>query len=203
MSRDVALRQFALPVNASAAVLFWQASEGGSGIPWWFWLGLISALLLLLVIGLVRRSGPVEPLPRPERGVAETVVVAEQTAKEPMSEQEPGVEEVAAVALASESEATEGEPTELGEEAGRPQPDDLKRIDGIGPKIASILNENGIITFADLAAMETGYLQQLLNEAGIRMAHPGTWPEQAELAAAGQWLELENMQSNLKGGRRK
>ena len=83
------------------------------------------------------------------------------------------------------------------------QPDDLKRIEGIGPKIAGILNENGITTFAQLADTDVSRLQQILEEAGLsRIAHPQTWPEQAQLAAAGDWEKLEHLQDSLKGGRR-
>ena len=83
------------------------------------------------------------------------------------------------------------------------RPDDLRRIDGIGPKIASILNENGINSYAELAKTKTDQLRQLLSEAGVRSANPDTWPEQARLAASGSWLELETFQSSLKGGRKK
>ncbi|MFN2223842.1 MAG: helix-hairpin-helix domain-containing protein [Chloroflexota bacterium] len=97
--------------------------------------------------------------------------------------------------------APEPEPVEDIEEA--PQaPDDLKRIEGIGPKISSILNENGITTFAALAASDPEHLQKILDDAGIRLAFPETWPKQASLAAAGKWEELGTLQENLKGGRK-
>lgn len=97
--------------------------------------------------------------------------------------------------------APEPEPGD-GEEEAPQAPDDLKRIEGIGPKIASILNENGITTFAALAATDTKRLEELLDEADIRLAVPDTWPEQASLAAAGRWEELETLQDNLRGGRK-
>jgi len=84
-----------------------------------------------------------------------------------------------------------------------PQPDNLKRIEGIGPKISGILNANGITTFAQLAGTDVSRLQQILEEAGLsRIAHPQTWPEQAQLAASGDWEKLEQLQDSLKGGRR-
>lgn len=79
--------------------------------------------------------------------------------------------------------------------------DDLKRIEGIGPKIAGVLLESGITTFAELAAADEGQLRQLLKEAGIRVAFPGSWLEQASLAAAGDWVALEALQGQRKGGR--
>lgn len=80
--------------------------------------------------------------------------------------------------------------------------DDLKKIEGIGPKIEGILQEAGITTFAELASTEVSELERIL-EGNVRMAFPETWPEQAALAAAGKWEELETLQSELEGGRRK
>ncbi len=88
-------------------------------------------------------------------------------------------------------------------EAGpRPTPDDLKRIEGIGPKIAAVLREAGIVTFAQLAASDAGRIRQVLRAGGVRIAFPETWPEQAGLAAAGEWEMLKALQAELKGGRR-
>jgi predicted flap endonuclease-1-like 5' DNA nuclease len=84
-------------------------------------------------------------------------------------------------------------------------PDDLKRIEGIGPKIAGVLQEAGITTYAQLADAEVSGLEQILGEADprlLRLAKPATWPEQAALAAAGEWDALQALQSGLKGGRR-
>ncbi len=81
-------------------------------------------------------------------------------------------------------------------------PDDLKIIEGIGPKIEGILHEAGIHTFAALAAASVVQLEQIVREdAGIRVAFPDTWPEQARLAAMGDWATLETLQDELKGGR--
>ena len=80
--------------------------------------------------------------------------------------------------------------------------DDLKKIEGIGPKIASVLSESGITAFAQLAAMQPDQIKQTLRSAGMRIANPETWPEQAALAAADKWDELAALQHTLKGGRR-
>jgi len=45
-------------------------------------------------------------------------------------------------------------------------------------------------------------LQTILDESGIGLAWPETWPEQAQLAAAGDWGELEALQDELQRGRR-
>ncbi len=83
-----------------------------------------------------------------------------------------------------------------------PPADDLKRIEGIGPKISSVLQDAGIATYSQLAATDVDRLRQILTDSGIRLANPDTWPEQAHLAAAGDWDALNNLQGQLKGGRR-
>lgn len=80
--------------------------------------------------------------------------------------------------------------------------DDLTVIEGIGPKIASLLQAEGIVTFAQLAAAEVETLREILLRAKLRIANPESWPEQAALAAAGNWSALTILQDNLKGGRR-
>jgi hypothetical protein len=80
--------------------------------------------------------------------------------------------------------------------------EDLQQIEGIGPKIAVILAENGITTFAELAKTDIAVLRQILREAGLNLAAPETWPEQASLAAAGQWAAFEELKESLQGGKR-
>jgi predicted flap endonuclease-1-like 5' DNA nuclease len=81
-------------------------------------------------------------------------------------------------------------------------PDNLRLIEGIGPKISSVLADAGIVTFAQLAAAGVEELRQILADAGVRIAYPGTWPEQAALAAAESWEDLQRLQSQLDRGRR-
>lgn len=80
-------------------------------------------------------------------------------------------------------------------------PDNLELLEGIGPKISSLLKAAGIKTFKQLANTEVSQLQKLLDEANLRIADPTSWPEQARLAAAGKLDELEAFQKELKGGR--
>jgi len=89
------------------------------------------------------------------------------------------------------------------EEAKPAKPDDLKKIEGIGPKIAELMTKGGIATFADMAAAAPEKLKEILTEAGSRyqMHDPTTWPDQAKLAAEGKWDELTTLQDNLKGGK--
>lgn len=83
--------------------------------------------------------------------------------------------------------------------------DDLKKIEGIGPKIATLLNDNGIRTWAKLADTPVEALQAILRKAGDRfkMHDPSSWPDQARLAAEGRWQELDELQDILLGGREK
>lgn len=80
--------------------------------------------------------------------------------------------------------------------------DDLAKIEGIGPKVASVLNQAGITTFEALANANPAELQSTLNEAGLQMMNPEGWIEQARLAARGDWDGLDRLQGELKGGRK-
>jgi hypothetical protein len=82
------------------------------------------------------------------------------------------------------------------------EPDDLKKIEGIGPKVASLLNEAGITTFQQMVAAGAEKLESILDEASLQMIDADTWPEQAKLAAAGDWEALSKLQDELKGGKR-
>ncbi|MCU0354187.1 MAG: hypothetical protein MUD08_10690 [Cytophagales bacterium] len=86
--------------------------------------------------------------------------------------------------------------------ADKPAGDDLKKIEGIGPKIEGLLHGKGIYTFAQLAASKENELRGILTEAGPRfkMHNPASWMEQASLAAVGDWDKLETLQDSLKGG---
>jgi len=83
--------------------------------------------------------------------------------------------------------------------------DDLTKVEGVGPKIAELLNDAGITTFAQLAKTEVVKLREILYDAGSKYkSHdPETWPEQAKLAAENNWEELKKLQDELDGGRAK
>jgi predicted flap endonuclease-1-like 5' DNA nuclease len=85
------------------------------------------------------------------------------------------------------------------------EPDDLKRIEGIGPKISALLQKAGIVTFEQLAESNADQLTRILREEDerlARLADPTTWPEQAVLAAMGAWGALDDLQEELTAGRR-
>ena len=83
------------------------------------------------------------------------------------------------------------------------KPDDLKVVEGIGPKIESLLNDAGIHTFAELANTASERIKEILVAAGTRfqMHDPGTWPQQSAMARDGKFDELKKWQDELNKGK--
>ncbi|MFT4665366.1 MAG: putative flap endonuclease-1-like 5' DNA nuclease [Polaribacter sp.] len=81
--------------------------------------------------------------------------------------------------------------------------DDLKIIEGIGPKIEQLLKDGGIDNWSKLASATEADIMQILNAAGdrYRLADPGAWAKQARLANEGQMEVLREYQEGLKGGK--
>jgi len=81
--------------------------------------------------------------------------------------------------------------------------DDLKIIEGIGPKAADVLVAAGIDTFAKLAATAATEVNAILDAAEAKVQHldPTTWAQQAQLAADGKMDELKKLQDELNGGK--
>jgi large subunit ribosomal protein L27 len=139
---------------------------------------------------------PIKPLPKPkavEKVVipVATTVVAEETTPAPVVEKAaPVVKETTPAPVAKKAPA-----------AGKP--DDLKKIEGIGPAIEKLLNAAGITTFAGMAATAPEKIKEILVAAGSRFGFhdPTTWPTQAGLAADGKWDELKTLQDELDGGK--
>ena len=83
------------------------------------------------------------------------------------------------------------------------KPDDLKIIEGIGPKMEKALQAAGITTFAMLAGTSEAQLKEAIAAAGMRFAPTvPTWAEQASYAANGDFVGLEAFQKTLVGGRK-
>jgi large subunit ribosomal protein L27 len=122
--------------------------------------------------------------------VSETVTTQAPVVSEAVTTQATVVSETVATA------ATETSATTV-------QGDDLKKIEGIGPKIAELFYAAGITTFAQLSETSTARMQEILDEAGPRYSthNPMTWGHQASLAADGQWDELKELQDELNGGK--
>jgi len=81
------------------------------------------------------------------------------------------------------------------------EPDDLKRIEGIGPRVAAVLEGAGIYSFGQLADADVAKLQQTLRAANLKLVDPSTWAAQARLAAVGDWSALQELQEKLDAGR--
>lgn len=81
--------------------------------------------------------------------------------------------------------------------------DDLKVVEGIGPRIEELCHERGIRTWHELSQTDHSVLQSMLEEAGPRfqMHDPGSWPRQAKLLANGQWTDFKELTDRLDGGR--
>ena len=81
--------------------------------------------------------------------------------------------------------------------------DDLKKVEGIGPKIEGLLNGAGIFSFSSLSVTAPTAIRTILEGGGDRykMHDPTTWPAQAGLAAKGEWDELKAWQDELQGGK--
>lgn len=109
---------------------------------------------------------------------------------------------VAAAPVAEEEEAAPVAATPAATEASA-EPDDLTKVEGIGPKIAEVLTEAGLDTFAKVADSTPEAIREIMDAAGSQYAShdPATWPQQAKLAANGKWDELKAWQDELDGGR--
>ena len=81
--------------------------------------------------------------------------------------------------------------------------DDLKVVEGIGPKIEGLFHNFGIKTWKALGETSVKKCQEVLNSGGdrYRMHKPTTWPKQAKLAAEGKWKKLKKWQDDLDGGK--
>ena len=86
-----------------------------------------------------------------------------------------------------------------------PKQDDLKIVEGIGPKIEQLLHEGGITTWLGLSEAPVERLKEILDAAGSRyqIHDPSTWPAQAKFAHEGRFEELKEWQDMLDGGKLK
>lgn len=156
--------------------MFAQSEMGG--VPWW-------AILLILVIVTM-------------------VVIWALTSHAKFSEHDAPHVDHTHVEHDEESVHAEPAPETAQAEATPLVPDELTIIEGIGPKIASVLNAAGIQTFTQLAETDSEEIRKILHDADPRLARlgdPRTWPAQAKLAAAGDMSGLQALKDTLKGGR--
>ena len=132
---------------------------------------------------------------------AAPVAVTEESVAEVAT---PAVEETPVIetAAAPEAEAKAAAPKKASAKKG-PKPDDLKIVEGVGPKIEQLLKEGGINNWEELAAAPVERLKEILEAAGSRyqIHDPSSWPAQAKFAAEGRWEDLKDYQEMLIGGR--
>lgn len=128
----------------------------------------------------------------PFEEVAETVAKVEKPKKtaEPVAPVEPVAE------VKAEEKPAKKKP------AKKVKEDNLKIIEGVGPKLESILKEAGLTDLKVLSTADPDKIREILESAGPRykMFNPTTWPKQAELAVEGKWDELQAYQDDLDGG---
>lgn len=80
--------------------------------------------------------------------------------------------------------------------------DDLKVVEGIGPKMEKALKAAGIDTWAKLAEATEADIHAAIEGAGMSFAPSlGTWSQQASYAAKGDWDGLQTYQNELTAGR--
>ena len=79
--------------------------------------------------------------------------------------------------------------------------DNLTIIKGIGPKVSAVLRSARINSFNKLGSTDVTKISEILrveNPNLLRLIDPTNWPEQARLAAAGEWEKLSMLQNRLK-----
>ncbi len=83
--------------------------------------------------------------------------------------------------------------------------DDLKVVEGIGPKIEGLLHDGGIRTWSELSHASTERLQEILDAAGPRyqVHNPATWPRQAAMLVSNDWSGFKTWTEELTAGREK
>lgn len=147
--------------------------------------------------------------PAPKAAPVAAAPVVEEAPAPVVEAAAPAVEEAPVVEAAAPAPAKEEKPkTSKSQKITLPsgkkiKQDDLKVVEGIGPKIEGLLNDADIKTWADLADAPQEKVQAILDEAGsrYRMHNPATWAKQAVLARDEKWAELEEYQDKLDGGK--
>ena len=152
-----------------------QSSASSGGLPSWAWF-IIIVLIIFVVWWLLVRSAD-----------EQNEIHVDHSKEEHTLEAQPGPETSPMAAKVAEVRI----------------PDDLTLLEGIGPKVNSILAAAGITTFSQVAESDVTNLKEILDAAGFKYMDPTTWPEQARYLADGNNEEFEKLVSSLKGGRKK
>lgn len=161
-----------------------------NGAWWQHILMLVVAAILGYIIGYLSRKSKVESLETELSELDGALDECQKSVKSVMAAV-PAMKTTPVVALAPESVVPI-------------IPDDLKIVEGIGPKIEQLLNKEGILTFVQLANTSPERIKEILVAAGSRfqMHDPATWPQQSALARDDKWDELKAWQDELNKGRK-
>lgn len=119
----------------------------------------------------------VEPLVEVETAVAEAPAPKAPKVEKPKAESKPVAEtKEEAPKAEAKVEAAKAEAKNAGEK------DDLKKLNGVGPKLEEVFNAAGIATFENFASTPVEKLNEILEEAGSRYSgkDPAPWVEQAK-----------------------
>ena len=81
--------------------------------------------------------------------------------------------------------------------------DDLKVVEGIGPKIEEMFQKDGIKKWKTLSETSVASCQDILNKGGERykVHDPSSWPMQAKMCYEGKWKELLKWQEEHDHGK--
>tara|TARA_R110002049_G_scaffold306800_4_gene505870 strand:+ start:815 stop:1357 length:543 start_codon:yes stop_codon:yes gene_type:complete len=81
--------------------------------------------------------------------------------------------------------------------------DDLKVVEGIGPKIEGLFHSFDIKTWQALSDVSVAKCQEVLNSGGdrYRIHDPSSWPMQAKMCYEGKWEDLKRWQDKHKHGK--
>ena len=115
--------------------------------------------------------------------------------------------EAAEAGIAKLEEALEERTQEAASQKARirSMQDDLTVIDGIGPRVSSVLRAAGITAFSKLAEREPEEIKGILVAENLRLTRltdSSTWHEQARMAADGDWEGFKTLQDSIKEERR-
>ena len=76
-------------------------------------------------------------------------------------------------------------------------PDDLTQLNGIGPRISTILSDGGVTTYAELEHTDPSELRKIIAQGGaLPPSSLDTWPTQASYAQRGDWQGLATYNSH-------
>lgn len=81
--------------------------------------------------------------------------------------------------------------------------DDLKIVEGIGPKIEGLFHNYNIKTWKALSKVSVAKCREVLDSGGekYRLHDPASWPMQAKMCYEGRWKELYRWQVEHKHGK--